>query len=81
MPHRAIRMLILCAAIFLAGSTALFVLRPGGPIGLLAAIALALVVIELLCIAFFPAQVRRILGRTEEEMGKERPTNLGRWVP
>jgi hypothetical protein len=81
-PNRRIRMLILYAAVCLAASTALFVLKPGGLIGLCAAIALGLVTVELLWIAFFPAQVRRILRGTEEEVGKEpRPTNLGGGSP
>jgi hypothetical protein len=67
--------------VFGLASAALFVFRPIPPIGLLAAIALALQTAFFLWMLFFPRNVQRVHQSVERDLAKERHTNEGQWFP
>ena len=74
-------MLTVAACLCAGGSVALFVFRPVPPVGLVAAIGIALYAVACLFAAFFPGHALGMQRRVERALGKECSTHLGRWVP
>ncbi|HET9743286.1 MAG TPA: hypothetical protein VFQ00_11095 [Terriglobales bacterium] len=83
-PHRRV-VLIVAGSMCTAGSIPLFWLKPIPPIGIDAAIGLALGALVCLSCAFFPKQFlrieRRIERAVERDLEKEQHASPGQWVP
>jgi hypothetical protein len=73
--------LIAGASLCAITSALLFVFKPVPPIGLVAAIGVALEAVGLLFVLFFPRQVKRMQRSGKRALEKEPRTNIGQWVP
>jgi len=78
-PNR--KVLVIGASLCAIASAVLFVFRPIPPVGLVAAIDFAALMVCLLYMLFFPRHVERMQQRAERELEKEPRTNIGQWVP
>jgi hypothetical protein len=82
-PHKVNRKAALIAAgVSAALSIALFIFQPIPPVGLVAAIELAVLPVIWLYQAFFPGHAERMRQRLEPMMkAKDDPNEPARWVP
>ena len=73
--------LLISAIVYGLTSAVLFIFRPIPPVGLVAAIDLAWVMLCMLYLAFFPRHAERIRKGMERALEKEPRTNLAQGVP
>jgi uncharacterized membrane protein len=78
-PNR--RVLVISASLCAMASAVLFVFRPIPPVGLVAAIDLAALMVCLLYMLFFPRHIEQLQQRAERALEKEPRINIGKWVP
>jgi hypothetical protein len=82
-PYRTNRKtLFIAAGVSTGASVALFIFQPVPPVGLVAAIELAVLPVVWLYQAFFPGHAHRMRQRLERMMTtKDDPIEPARWVP